>query len=229
VVSSQALKLHGGTPETSIQAPDREGLRRGLANLQRHIENMQSFGQPVVVAFNTFPFDLEEEIELVRMWCNERGAKFSENRGYLEGGKGSAALAKTVLDLVEESFPSKPIYHYALTDSIPTKIETIVKKLYRGSGIKLSKKAAQNARKMEAHGWGELPVCIAKTQYSFSGDAGALGVSEGFVLEIEDLLLNAGAGFVVAVAGDIMRMPGLPKNPQAMSIRLENGVIHGLS
>lgn len=229
VVSSQALKLHGGTPESAIREPDQNGMLRGLANLERHIENMQAFGQPVVVAFNTFPFDLAEEIELVRTWCTEKNARFAENKGYLEGGKGSTTLAETILGLIDRQPAPTPTFHYALNDSLVSKLEAIVRKVYRGNGIRLSKKAAQAAKKMETQGWGSLPVCIAKTQYSFSGDASATGVAEDFVLEIEDLVLNAGAGFVVAVAGDIMRMPGLPKTPQAMSIRLENGVVHGLS
>jgi formate--tetrahydrofolate ligase len=229
VVGSQSLKLHGGVPEAEIQKPHAEGLQHGLANLQRHIENIQAFGQPVVVAFNRFPFDSASEIEQVKAWCEKMRATFALNDGFSSGGAGAADLAQKVLDAVEKN-PAKDIKHsYSLSDSLEIKIEKVVKQVYRGAGIQLSKKAEAALRKLNTDGHQGLPVCMAKTQYSFSDDPAATGVSTGFTLHIEDLVLNAGAGFIVAIAGEMMRMPGLPKLPQALSIRVgEDGQVEGL-
>ncbi len=231
VVSSQALKLHGGTPEANIKNPDKEGLQRGLLNLGVHIENMKAFGPPVVVAFNTFPFDYAEEIQIVADWCKHSGAAFAENTGFAQGGKGAEKLAQTIVDLVNNSKDeSQVIKHtYDLEDTILQKIEKVVTQIYRGKGINLSKKAKQKLKKIEALGLSHLPICMAKTQYSFSGDPLATGIASDFILEIDDLVINSGAGFIVVIAGEIMRMPGLPKSPQALQIRMEGDAILGLS
>ena len=229
VVTSQALKLHGQVPLGGISKPDSEGLKRGFANLERHLENLQAFGQSVVVAFNRYGFDSDEEIEMLRSWCLERGARFAVNDSYAQGGPGATDLAQTLLDIVH-NHPSLPLRHtYELTDPIELKLQKVVQQVYRGRAAHLSKKARTSLARIEKLGLGHLPVCIAKTQYSFSDDPNQLGVATDFDLHVEDLVLNAGAGFVVAVAGDIMRMPGLPKEPQALAIDVADGFITGLS
>jgi formate--tetrahydrofolate ligase len=229
VVTSQALKLHGQVALTEISKPNSEGLKRGLANLERHIENLQNFGQSVIVAFNQYHFDTREEIDFMRSWCESKGTAMAVNKGFLEGGAGTVALAEQVVKVIDEK-PSKPITHtYELSDSIPQKIESIVKRIYRGKGIVLSKQAQTQLKRIVESGNAQLPVCIAKTQYSFSDDATQLGTASDFTITIENLILNRGAGFIVAVAGDIMRMPGLPKEPQARHIDIVDGKVTGLS
>ncbi|HAI75807.1 MAG TPA: formate--tetrahydrofolate ligase [Microscillaceae bacterium] len=229
VITSQALKLHGQVPEADIKKPDLEGLKRGLANVAKHLANLQSFGQTVVLAFNQYAFDTAEEIDYVKTWAAERNAYFEVNNSFAEGGSGAVALAETVVQCIETN-PAKPLqFTYALTDSLPEKIEKVARQIYGAAGITLSKKAQQRWQHIQAMGYEQLPICIAKTQYSFSDDPTQLGVAQGFTLAIEDLIINAGAGFVVVIAGDIMRMPGLPKVPQAQVIDLVNGQIEGLS
>lgn len=229
VVGSQSLKLHGGVAEAEIAKANEQGLRQGLSNLKRHIENMQAFGQPVVVAFNRFPFDSQSEISLVSDWCAQQQAAFALNDGFSSGGAGAADLAKAVLQQIEQSGSTTIQHTYDLTDSLEAKLNKVVRQIYKGSGIQLGKKANTALKKLKAEGHEHLPVCMAKTQYSFSADPSATGLATDFVLPIDDLVLNAGAGFVVAVAGEMMRMPGLPKQPQALSIRLEaDGSVAGL-
>lgn len=229
VTSSLSLKLHGGVHEKEIKNPNKEGLSKGLANLERHIEIMAGFGQSVVVGYNRFPFDSNEEIEMVKSWCHSRGASFALNDGFSRGGAGATELAETVVNVIE-SKPSGPVqFAYELSDSIEDKLHKIVTKVYGGKGISLSKAAAGVIKKANELGLSGLPVCIAKTQYSFSADAGATGVARDFTLPIENVVINSGAGFIVAVAGEIMRMPGLPKEPQALHIDVVNGQITGLS
>lgn len=229
VTTSQALKLHGGVAVADISKPNEAGLKKGLMNLQRHIENLSGFGQKVIVAFNQYGFDTADEINFLQDWCKDQKAHFAINKGFSDGGDGAKALAEKVVEVCDAGVSGPIQFTYENNQSIPQKLEAIVKKIYRGNGIQLSKQAETQLKKIEATGAGNLPVCIAKTQYSFSEDAAAVGVASNFTLNIQNLVLNQGAGFVVAVAGDIMRMPGLPKEPQAKHIDLIDGKVTGLS
>lgn len=229
VATSQALKLHGGIDVKAMKEPSLEGIKRGAANLERHVSNLQNFGQNVIVAFNRHHFDQADEIAYLKEWCDEKGVRFALNDSFAQGGEGSVDLAQTVTEVVDLD-PSGPLsYAYELEDSIEMKLEKIVKGIYRGEGVRFSEKATAAIRRISKQGQANLPVCIAKTQYSFSDDASAVGVATGFTIQIEDVILNRGAGFLVAVAGPIMRMPGLPKTPQAANIDLVDGQIEGLS
>lgn len=229
VVTTGALKLHGGVVDSEIKAPNFEKMKAGLPNLQRHIQNMKGFGQSVVVSFNKFHYDTEEEVSYLEQWCENEGVVFAINNGFTSGGEGAANLAQKVVDLIENN-PSKDInFTYELTDSIAEKIEKITKKIYRAGEITFSATAQTKLKSYEKHGWGNLPVCIAKTQYSFTDDPKRVNAPEGFSMNIRDLVINAGAGFIVAIAGEIMRMPGLPEDPQANRIKLVHGEIEGLS
>ena len=229
VASTLALKMHGGVNETEIKLPNAEGLKRGFANLDRHIANLQKFGQTVLVCFNRFASDTEDEIALVMEHCAEMGVRCVINNAYVEGSEGAVELANAAVELIENQ-PSAPLtYAYELEDSIKEKIEKVAKKIYGAGSVEFSLKAQKEIALLEKWGMGNLPVCIAKTQYSFSGDAKLYGSVEGFTLKIKDIELNAGSGFVVVLAGDIMRMPGLSKTPQAVNIRLaEDGNVEGL-
>ena len=229
VASTLALKMHGGVDEKEIKLPNAEGLKRGFANLDRHIANLQKFGQTVLVCFNRFASDTEEEIALVMEHCAEMGVRCVINNAYVEGSAGAIELAEAAVELIENQ-PSAPLtYAYELEDSIKEKIEKVAKKIYGAGSVEFSLKAQKEIALLEKWGMGNLPVCIAKTQYSFSGDAKLYGSVEGFTLKIKDIELNAGSGFVVVLAGDIMRMPGLSKTPQAVNIRLaEDGNVEGL-
>ncbi len=229
VASTLALKMHGGVPEGEIKLPNAEGLKRGFANLDRHIANLQKFGQTVLVCFNRFASDTDEEIALVMEHCAEMGVRCVINNAYMEGSAGAVELAEAAVDLIENQ-PSAPLtYAYDLEDSIKEKIEKVAKKIYGAGSVEFSLKAQKEIALLEKWGMGKLPVCIAKTQYSFSGDAKLYGSVEGFTLKIKDIELNAGSGFVVVLAGDIMRMPGLSKTPQAVNIHLAaDGNVEGL-
>ena len=229
VASLRGLKMHGFVPEDKIDAPDPEGLRRGFANLDRHISNLQAFGQTVVVCFNRYSSDTEEEIDIVREHCAQAGVGFAVNNAFCEGGKGAEELARLVVETVE-NHPSGPL-HYTYEDdqSIESKIESIAKNIYHAGSVSIGKKARDKIRKVNEMGLSHLPVCIAKTQYSFSQDSAKYGAPEGFNFSIKDIVINAGAEMIVAIAGDIIRMPGLPKNPQALHIDIVDGEIEGLS
>lgn len=229
VATSQALKLHGKVAEADIKKPNLEGIKEGTKNLEKHIENMQSFGQSVVVAFNKYDFDTDEEIAFLKDFCESKGVEFAINNAFLEGGKGAGLLAQTVVKVCENN-PSKPLtLTYENEDSIEIKIKKVAQKMYGANDISFSDKAQKMIAKIEKLGFSDFPICIAKTQYSFSDDAQKLGVAKDFIITIEDLVINSGAGFIVAVAGTIMRMPGLPKEPQALQIDIQNGFIEGLS
>jgi formate--tetrahydrofolate ligase len=229
VVTSGALKLHGGVADADISKPNMEAMITGLGNLQRHVQNMKNFGQSVVVSFNRHKHDTDETIEYLEKWCAEQGVVFAVNNGFTAGGEGAAALAQKVVDLIESN-PSKPIsYSYDLEDTIGTKIEKIAKKVYKAGDVTFSQTVENKIKSYTKNGWANLPVCIAKTQYSFSDDPKRVNAPEGFNLHIRDIVIQAGAGFIVAIAGEIMRMPGLPENPQAYHIKLVNGEIEGLS
>jgi len=229
VVTSAALKLHGGVPAADISKPNLDALKAGLPNLQRHVQNMKNFGQSVVVSFNKFKHDTDGEINFLVDFCKGEGVVFAINNGFTKGGEGAAELATKVIDAIENN-PSKELnFTYELSDSIRTKIEKIATKIYRADGVVFSGPALTKLKQFETNGWGNLPVCIAKTQYSFTDDEKRINAPTGFTINIRDLVINAGAGFIVAVAGEIMRMPGLPKDPQALRIKLVNGEIEGLS
>jgi formate--tetrahydrofolate ligase len=229
VVTTGALKLHGGVPADDITKPNLEAMIAGLPNLQRHIQNMRNFGQSIVVGMNKFHYDTAEEINYLTEWCEKEGVAFAINNGFTKGGEGAAALAQKVVETIENN-PSKDInFTYELEDSIQTKIEKVCTKIYRAGKVTFAGTALTKIKQFEKNGWGNLPICIAKTQYSFSDDPKKINAPEGFTINIRDLVINAGAGFIVAVGGDIMRMPGLPEDPQAYRIKLVNGEIEGLS
>jgi formate--tetrahydrofolate ligase len=229
VATSQALKLHGGVAEADIKKPNMEGFQKGLLNLAKHIQNMQGFGQSVIVAFNQYHFDNEEEIEYLKGFCAKQEVRFAINNGFLEGGEGAKALAEAVVATCNEN-PSKAItFSYENQDDTATKIRKVAQKIYGAKEVSFSEKANKMLAKINKLGFSDFPICIAKTQYSFSDDATKLGVATDFVIHIEDLVINSGAGFIVAVSGAIMRMPGLPKEPQALQIDVINGYIEGLS
>jgi len=229
VVTSQALKLHGGVSVDEISKPNKAGLEKGMQNLERHISNLRSFGQPVIVAFNQYHFDTQEEMDFLKNWCAEKGADFALNNGFTKGGEGALPLAEKVVEVCARA-KAAPIQHtYEINQTVQEKLKAIVTGIYKGASVELSKNAQSQLKKIEEIGASGLPVCIAKTQYSFSDDASRLGTVSDFKITVEQLILNRGAGFIVAVAGDIMRMPGLPKEPQAKFINIVNGEISGLS
>ena len=229
VASTLALKMHGGVPETEIKLPNAEGLKQGFANLDRHVANLKKFGQTVLVCFNRFASDTDEEIAMVMEHCESLGVRCVINNAYAEGGAGAADLARAAVELIENE-PSKPInYAYNLEDSIKEKITKVAKNIYGAGSVVFGPKAQKEIALLEKWGMGNLPVCIAKTQFSFSADAKRYGSVEGFEINIKDIELNAGSGFIVALAGDIMRMPGLSKTPQAGNIHLaEDGNVEGI-
>ncbi len=229
VVTSQSLKMHGGVPVAEIKQPNKDGLTEGFKNLDKHIENLRNFGQSLLVTFNKFAFDTQDEIELVARHCEKIGVAFSVNEAFAQGGNGAVDLARKAVEIIEKN-PSKPlIYTYEDGDAIATKVEKIAQKLYGAAGVEFSDKAKKLIASAEKLGFGHFPVCIAKTQYSFSDDEKRYGVAEGFTLKITDVAINSGAEFIVAIARTMMRMPGLPKVPNANNIKLVDGEIVGLS
>ena len=229
VASTLALKMHGGVDEKEIKLPNVEGLKRGFANLDRHVANLQKFGQTVLVCFNRFASDTDEEIALVMEHCAEMGVSFSLNNAWAEGGEGAVDLANLVVETIEKN-PSGPLqFTYSDDQSIKSKIETIAKKIYGAANVSFSAVAKRKIAAAEKMGFSNFPVCIAKTQYSFSQDPKAYGAPEGFNFDIKDIVINSGSEMIVAIAGDIIRMPGLPKAPQALKIDIVDGVIEGLS
>lgn len=230
VASTQGLKLHGGVPEASIKEPNADGLREGLKNLDRHIANLKRFGQSVVVCFNRFATDIDDEIELCRLHCKVLGVGFAINNAFNEGGKGAEELAHLVVETIETN-PSKPLQLcYPDEWTVEQKAEAIATEIYGADGVTFSSAARKKIDKINQMGISHYPICIAKTQFSFSADAKAYGVPEGFSINIRDIVINCGAEMLVLIAGDIMRMPGLPKSPQAERIDLTpEGEIDGLS
>ena len=229
VATAQSLKLHGGFPEKEIKEPNIEGLKNGFANLDKHIENMKSFGQQVIVTFNRFATDTDEEIALVAEHCEEKGVGFAMNNVFAEGGEGGTELARLVVDTIE-NHPSAPLqYTYDLNDPIRTKVQKVAQKIYGASSIVYTTLADKKLRQIESLGISHYPICIAKTQYSFSSDPKAYGVAKDFELKVRDVIINNGAEMIVVVMGEIMRMPGLPKEPQARKIDIVDGMIEGLS
>ena len=229
VATLQGLKMHGGVDINRIHQPDEGGVRKGFANLDRHLRNIQGFGQSVIVCFNRYASDPDKEIDMVRRHCAELGVPFALNNAFAEGGAGAVELAELVVDTIENN-PSGPLkLTYEDSQTIEEKIEAVAKGIYHAGSVVFSgtaKRKIENARKM---GIGHFPVCIAKTQYSFSQNPSQYGAPEGFEFEIKDIVINTGSEMIVAIAGDIIRMPGLPKYPQALKIDIINGQIEGLS
>ena len=230
VATVRALKYNGGVAKADLGQENTEALRKGSANLKAHVENMHKFGVPVVVAINRFPSDTDAELQVIDDVCRELGVDYALSEVFAKGGEGGKALAQTVCDVIEKNQGAShfaPIY----PDEAPVedKIRTIADKIYGADGVIFTKQALKSLQEIKALGGDSMPVCIAKTQYSLSDDASLLGRPTGFEITIRDLKLSSGAGFVVAYAGDIMTMPGLPKVPAAEKIDVdENAVIHGL-
>ena len=229
VATVRALKHHGGAAKDALGREDLDALRAGMPNLLRHVENIREvYGLPCVVAINRFPTDTASELELVERLCGERGVRAVLSEVWGRGGKGGEALAREVVRLCAEETGDFR-FAYDSDDSLRAKIEAVARRVYRAENVSFTALAERELAQLEALGFGSLPVCMAKTQYSFSDDAKKLGAPEGFTLTVRKLRVSAGAGFVVALTGDIMTMPGLPKSPAAERIDVdENGVISGL-
>ena len=229
VATTQGLKLHGGVNVNDIKEPNIEGLKRGFENLDKHVRNIQSFGQTVVVCFNRYAFDTEEEMQIIRDHCKELGVAFAENNAFAEGGKGAVEFANVVVEQIEKN-PSKPLkYKYDEEDDVQTKVNKIATEVYGAAKVTYLPLAFKKLKMIESLGYSKLTVCIAKTQYSISDDPKKLGVPKDYVFTIRDFVISAGAEMIVAIAGNIMRMPGLPESPQAERINVVNGEIIGLS
>ena len=229
VATAQGLKMHGGVSLDRIKEPNMEGLKEGLRNLDKHIRNLRSFGQTVVVAFNKFATDTDEEMEMLREHCEQLGVGYAINNAFSDGGDGAVDMARLVVDTIENN-PSEPLrYTYKEEDSIQQKIEKVATNLYGASVITYSSIARNRIKLIEKMGITHYPVCIAKTQYSFSADPKIYGAVNNFEFHIKDIVINNGAEMIVAIAGEILRMPGLPKEPQALHIDIVDGEIEGLS
>ena len=228
VATVRALKMHGGMDKKELSNENLEALRKGVENLEKHIENIHSFGLPSVVAINAFPTDTRAELDLLKEICEAKGARVALSEVWAKGADGGIELANKVVEVLEtEKADFKPIYDLDL--SIEDKIRTIATKIYGADDVIFTKKVVNKIKKFNEQGLDKLPVCIAKTQYSLSDDMTLLGRPRGFKVEINDLIPNTGSGFLVAIAGDIMRMPGLPKVPAANNMDiLDNGEIVGL-
>jgi len=229
VATAQSLKMHGGVPESQIKEPNTEGIKHGLANLDKHIENLKSFGQKIIVTFNRFATDTDEEINLVKEHCKQKEVGFALNNVFAEGGEGGIELAKLVVDTIENN-PSGPLqFTYEDNDPVKEKIKKVAQKIYGASSIVYTTLADKKLKQIEELGISHYPICIAKTQYSFSSDPKAYGVVKNFELKVRDVIINNGAEMIVVIMGEIMRMPGLPKEPQAKHIDIVNGLVEGLS
>ncbi|TCL42775.1 formate--tetrahydrofolate ligase [Harryflintia acetispora] len=227
VATLRALKYNGGVEKARVGEPNGEALRAGLCNLEAHIENMQKYGVPVIVAINKFPTDTAGELELLAEYCRRRGARFALSEVFERGGEGGVALANAVVEACEEPGCFKLLYDEKAP--IKEKVETIAREIYGAAGVVYSPAAQKAIAGIEALGKAELPVCVAKTQYSLSDDPKKLGRPQGFELSVKDVRLSAGAGFIVVYTGDIMTMPGLPKVPAAEHIDVDgDGIISGL-
>ena len=228
VATVRALKMHGGVPKTELKTPNVEAVKKGLVNLEKHIENVKKFGVPCVVAINIFSQDTAEELEAVREHCAKHGVNVALSDVFAKGGEGGIDLAKEVIALAD-SGESKFAPIYPLDMSLKGKIETIAKEIYGADGVNYTKEADKALKEFEELGYGNLPICMAKTQYSFSDDPALLGRPSGFKITIRNCRIAAGAGFIVVLTGDVMTMPGLPKVPAAEKIDVtDDGVISGL-
>lgn len=228
VATVRALKMHGGVDKKNLQEENVEALKKGFANLAKHIENMRLFDVPVVVGINKFISDTDEEIATLRKLCEDYGVEVALNNCWAEGGKGGVEMGEKVLELLQQpKTPYKPLYD--VNDSIPKKMETIVKKVYGGDGVIFEGNAQKQIKELEAFGLDKMPICVAKTQYSLSDNPALLGAPKGFKVTVKDVRVCTGAGFIVCQTSNIMTMPGLPKVPAANRMDIdENGVITGL-
>ena len=228
VATIRALKYNGGVKKEELNTPNLEALKKGIVNLEKHIENVQKFGVPVVVTLNAFVTDSEEEVAFVKQFCEDRNCEFALSKVWGEGGKGGIDLALKVLDTLD----TKESYFKLLYEdnaSLKEKISTVAKEIYGASGVNYVGSAEKQIEKLEKLGFGSLPVCMAKNQYSFSDDPTKLARPENFEISVRDVYVSAGAGFVVVLTGTVMTMPGLPKKPAAFNIDVnEDGVITGL-
>ncbi len=230
VATAQGLKMHGGVSVDMIKEPNAEGLEKGLANLDKHVQNLQSFGQTVIVAFNRYANDTDDEIELVRRHCQEElGIGFAVNNAFVEGGQGAVELANLVVDTIANQPSGALALAYADDGTVEEKVQKVSCNLYGAATVTYTAAAKKKLDMIRSLGYEKFPICIAKTQYSFSTDAKKYGVAKDFTLQVRDIVINAGAEMLVIVAGEIMRMPGLPKEPQALHIDIVNGEIEGLS
>ena len=227
VATVRALKLHGGKSEDEIKNEDIKALEKGLVNLLKHVDNMKKYNLPVVVAINRFPTDTTRELEFLATELSKYGIANSLSEVWEKGGQGALKLAQEVIENCESTSSFKPLYNWA--EPIKSKIEKVAKEIYGAAKVEYTSVANSKIRKFEKNGYGNLPVIIAKTQYSFSDNPKLLGVPEGFTFNVKDINLSSGAGFIVVLAGDIMTMPGLPKIPNAVNLNIDkNGIIEGL-
>ncbi|WP_047985270.1 formate--tetrahydrofolate ligase [Ornithinibacillus californiensis] len=228
VATVRALKMHGGVPKDQLTNENIDALKAGMENLQKHIETIQFFGLPFVIAINKFPTDTSNEVEYIKAWCDEKGYEVALTDVWAKGGEGGLELAEKIVQTVETKEKNfKRVYD--LEDSIETKIDKIAKTVYGAAGVEFSSKAKKQLAYFEKQGWDNLPVCMAKTQYSLSDNPALLGRPTGFTITIRELRPSIGAGFIVALTGDIMTMPGLPKRPAALNMNVtDNGKIVGL-
>lgn len=228
VATVRALKMHGGVKKTDLAVENLDALRKGIENLEKHIENIHKYHLPSVVAINAFPTDTKAELELLKEICKQKGVDVAISEVWAKGADGGIELAEKLLEVLDtKEAHFEPLYDLNLP--IADKIKVIAKEIYGGDDVTFTKKVMNKMKKYEAQGLGQLPICVAKTQYSLSDDPTLLGRPHGFVVEINDLIPNTGAGFLVAISGDIMRMPGLPKQPAAVNMDIdEDGKIVGL-
>ena len=228
VATIRALKYNGGVPKTELVPENMEALKAGIVNLEKHIENLQKYGVPVVVTLNSFVTDTENEIAFVKQFCEDRNCDFAMSEVWEKGGEGGIALAEKVLNTLENKKSNFKVL-YDDTLSIREKIETIAKEIYGADGVAFQSAAAKQMEKLESLGFGNLPICMAKTQYSLSDDPDKLGRPENFNISVRELYVSAGAGFIVVLTGAVMTMPGLPKKPAAYNVDVdENNKIVGL-
>lgn len=228
VATIRALKMHGGVPKSNLASENVEAVEIGFSNLQKHIENMQSYGLPVVVAINEFVSDTVAEVQMVKEKCLALGVEAALTSVWEKGSEGGVALAEAVLAEIDHTQVFSPLYD-ADNETIETKVTKIVQKIYGGKGVAFSKKALTQMKNFEENGWGNLPICMAKTQYSLSDDPSLLGCPSDFIVTIREFVPKLGAGFIVALTGDVMTMPGLPKQPAALNMDVaEDGTVSGL-
>ena len=229
VVTARALKMHGGVSQDFISEPNMEALKIGFANMDKHLENLSKFGQSVVVAFNRYGDDTDEEINAVCQHCEEMGVGFAVNNAFVEGGKGAIELAQLVIKTIDEKPSLSLNFAYTDEDDVKTKVNKVASHIYGADLVTYSPTAKKKLALVEELNYTRFPICIAKTQYSFSTNPKLVNVPKDFELHVQDVVINAGAEMLVIVCGEIMRMPGLPKNPQAVHIDIVNGEIEGLS
>lgn len=227
VGTARALKMHGGVDVKDLDIPNPQAVSEGLVNLARHVQSVRSFGKPVVVAINRYASDTEEELAVIQQWCGEQGIPVAVCEHFTKGPEGASGLVDALLEAAGTPSPKlEPVY--PLEASVPVKIEAIAKRIYGADGVTFGSAAQRVLKQIDQYGHGDLPVCMAKTQSSLSDDPSLRGRPEGFTVAVRDLEINAGAGFIVALTGSVLRMPGLPRKPQAEAIDLVDGVITGL-